>query len=318
MSEDALTLDTSLAGLNATVWTTRLINMVESVGQYHRLNDRHFATYIAQKPILLVSFETVQGIRALSEAAQPFGFDMVKAQGWSHLCLVSDGDTWFRAQEIYDYFDQLTDDGFFDEFEHVLFYGAGPCAYAASAFSVAAPGASVLAIQPQATLDPRMTEWDPRFTEMRRLSFTDRYGFAPDMLDAADRAFVIYDPREALDAMHASLFARPNVHRLRMPFMGSALQTSLIDMDQLYRLLLLAGTRRLTPTAFHQMMRARRDHPAYLRALLARLDADERPYLATLLCRNVTSRLNAPKFLRRLDSLERSAEAGEFALPAAQ
>lgn len=315
MSEDALTLDMSLAGLNATVWRSKLINMVETVGQYHRLNDQHFATYIAQKPILLVSFETVQGIRALSESAQPFGFDMVKAQGWSHLCLVSDGDTWFRAQEVYAYFDQLTDDGFFDEFDHVLFYGAGPCGYAASAFSVAAPGASVLAIQPQATLDPRMTEWDPRFTEMRRISFTDRYGFAPDMLDAADRAFVIYDPHEALDAMHAALMARPNVQRLRMPFMGSALQTSLIEMDQLYRLLLLAGTRRLTAAGFHQMMRARRDHPPFLRAVLAQLDMDERPYLATLLCRNVTSRLNAPKFLRRLDSLERSAEAGEFQLP---
>jgi hypothetical protein len=50
--------------------------------------------------------------------------------------------------------------GFFDDFDQVVFYGAGQCGYAAAAFSVATPGATVVAIQPQATLDPRVTEWD--------------------------------------------------------------------------------------------------------------------------------------------------------------
>jgi hypothetical protein len=42
------------------------------------------------------------------------------------------------------------DDGFFDEFEQVIFYGSGSSGYAAAAFSVAAPGATVIAVQPQA------------------------------------------------------------------------------------------------------------------------------------------------------------------------
>lgn len=313
--DDQNSIDTSLAGLDVADWKTRLCAVADELGNFQPLGDSHFATFIDDKNTLLVTFETVQGIRALSDTAQPFGFDMVKAQGWSHLCLISDGDTWFRDSRVFGYFDRLIDDGFFEDFEQVLFYGAGPCGYAAAAFSVAAPGATVIAVQPQATLDPRMTEWDPRFVEMRRTSFTDRFGYAPDMLDAANQAFVLYDPREDLDAMHSALFERTNVSRLRLANMGGALQTSLIDMQILYRMLLLAGTGKLTEQVFYTLYRARRDHTPYLRNLASRLDGDERPYLNTLLCRNVTSRMKAPRFLRRLEELQKQAQAGDFTPP---
>ncbi|MDG1103479.1 MAG: hypothetical protein P8N75_08935 [Ascidiaceihabitans sp.] len=117
----------------------------------------------------------------------------------------------FTIQMVYSYFDRLDDDGIFDDFDHVIFYGAGPCEYAAAAFSVAAPGATVVAIQPQATLDPQITEWDDRYVKMRRADFSSRYGYAPDMLDAAEQAYVIYDPCERLDAAHAAMFTRSNV-----------------------------------------------------------------------------------------------------------
>ena len=301
-----------MTGLDAAVWRERLIKIAEEFGEYRALGKRHFATLIRQKQTLLVTFETVQGIRSLSDNAQPFGFDMVKSRGWSHLGVISNGDTWFRDPHIYAYFDSLIDNGFFDEFDRILFYGAGPCGYAAAAYSVASPGATVVAIQPQATLEARMTEWDPRFTEMRRISFTDRFGYAPDMLDAADRAFILYDPRQDLDAMHAALFARSNVTRLRLPNMGGALQTQLIEMDILYRLLTLAGTGKLTEQEFYRLYRARRNNPSYLRSLMGRLDADDRPYLNTLLCRNVTGRMNAPRFRRRLDDLETGIAEGKF------
>ncbi len=305
----------SLAGLTTEEWKDRMRGLAEDLGMYQALGDRHFATFIDQKDTLLVTFETIQGIRSLSPTAHPLGFDMVNAQGWSHLCLISDGDTWFRDNRVYGFFDQLIDDGFFEDFETVVFYGAGPCGYAAAAFSVAAPGATVVAIQPQATLDPRMTEWDERFVEMRRTSFTDRYGYAPDMLDAADRAFVLYDPHQDLDAMHSTLFERPNVSRLRMRHMGGTLQTRLIDMDILYRVLILAATGKLDPRAFSRLYRARRDNMSYLRTLMSVLDAEDRPYLNAMLCRNVTSRHHAPKFRRRMDALEAMAAAGELRLP---
>ncbi|PCH70391.1 MAG: phosphoadenosine phosphosulfate reductase [Rhodobacteraceae bacterium] len=311
-------MEKSLAGLKPGAWKEQLIALADKNGMHQQLGDKHFATFIDQKSTLLVTFETMQGIRALSETAQPFGFEMVRTLGWSHLCVVSDGDTWFRDPLIYGFFDQLVDDGFFEEFDKVVFYGAGPCGYAAAAYSVASPGATVVAVQPQATLDPRMSEWDDRFPDIRRTSFSDRYGYAPDMLDAADRAFVIYDPHQELDAMHATLFERPNVSRLRMPNMGGALQTRMVEMHILFRILTLAGIGKLSAAAFHTLYRARRDNAPYLYALRARLEADERHYLLAMLYRNVTKRMKAPKFSRLLDALEERAEAGEVRLPPAR
>ncbi|TLP67685.1 phosphoadenosine phosphosulfate reductase [Parasedimentitalea maritima] len=315
MQDGLENLEESLAGLPPEQWRQRMAALAEQHGMYQSLGDRHFATFIDQDNTLLVTFETIQGIQNLSDQAQPLGFDLVRNLGWSHLCLVSDGDTWFREDRVYGFFDQLIDDGFFEEFEKVVFYGAGPCGYSAAAFSVAAPGATVVAIQPQATLDPQMSEWDDRFVEMRNTSFTDRYGYAPEMLDAADHAFVLYDPREQLDAMHATLFARSNVTRLRLPDMGDTLQTRLIEMEALYPILSLAGAGKLTGQRFWQLYRARRTNMAYLRRMVAKLDDQDRPYLMALLCRNVAERMRAPRFRRRYQKLEKRAAAGEFAMP---
>ncbi|MEY8841674.1 phosphoadenosine phosphosulfate reductase [Cribrihabitans sp. XS_ASV171] len=308
-------LDDSIAGYRVGVWKEKLLAQAEANGMAQELGERHFATFIDRESTLIVTFETTQGIRAMSETQQPFGFELVKSQGWSHLCIISDGDTWFRDPKVYGFFDRLVDDGFFEDFDHVVFYGAGPCGYAAAAFSVAAPGATVVAVQPQATLDPRMTEWDDRFTEMRRVSFTDRYGYAPDMLDAADHAFILYDPNEQLDAMHATLFARSNVTRLRMRMMGGELQSRLLDMNLLYRLLTLAGTGKLSDRSFARLYRARRSYPKYLKMVVSRLDQQNRPYLTMLTCRNVIARLPMRRLRLRLEELEEKAKTGAFTPP---
>ena len=136
MQDVVNSIDVSLAGLEKPEWKTRLMALADENGMSQDLGEKHFATFIDLKSTLLVTFETIQGIQALSETEQPLGFDLVKSQGWSHLCLISDGDTWFRDQRIYGFFDQLIDDGFFEDFDQVIFYGAGPCGYAAAAFSV--------------------------------------------------------------------------------------------------------------------------------------------------------------------------------------
>lgn len=304
MQDTPNSFDTPLAGLSKAEWLEKIGEIAEEQGYLQPLGKRHTAVFVEEKDTLLVTFETFQGIQALSDDAQPIGWDMVRALGWSHLCLISDGDTWFRDEQVYAFFDRLTDDGFFDEFEKIVFYGAGPCGYAAAAFSVAAPGATVVAVQPQATLDPEIANWDDRFIEMRLRDFTSRYGYAPDMMDAAHEGFVIFDPRVELDAMHAALFTRSNVTKLRMPFMGDALQSDLLDMQMLYRILARAGTGKLTRAGFSKMYRNRREHGPYLRKLMQFLDAQERFDLTRMLCRNVTTRLHAPRFKKRLDQLE--------------
>ncbi|KIN64747.1 Phosphoadenosine phosphosulfate reductase [Sulfitobacter noctilucicola] len=303
MTDETLTLDSSLADLPRREWIEAAEQIADEDGYVENLGRRHHAIFIEEGSTLLVTFETLQGIQALSDLGQPLGWEMLRDHGWSHLCLASNGDTWFRDSTVYGYFDRLIDDGFFDEFDQVLFYGAGPCAYAAAAFSVAAPGARVVAIQPQATLDPRITEWDDRFTDMRIVDFTNRYGFAPEMLDAAEHAYVLYDPREQLDAMHAALFTRSNVTKFRMRFMGNALQTDLLELGAWADLLLAANDGTLTDMYFAQMYRARRAYRPYLRNLLDALEADNRTSLVETLCANVTGRMRARKFAARLNAI---------------
>lgn len=300
-------------------WLTQLADIAETHGHFQPLGRTHFAAFIDAGSTLLVSFETIQNMRSLTDTAEPLGWKMTQTLGWSSLVLASDGDTWFRDAQVFDYIDALIDDGFFDEFEQVLFYGAGSCGYAAAAFSVASPGARVLALHPQATLDPRVTEWDSRFTKMRRTSFTDRYGYAPDMLDAAEKTFVLYDPKLTADAMHAALFTRDSVAKFRLPFFGANIQHELVTLDLLTPLLHLMKDDALTTLSFAKLIRTRRDHLPYLRGLLSELDRKNRPWLATMLCRDVKARFEkAPRFERRLADLNRAAASGKIKIPPAR
>ena len=105
--------------------------------------------------------------------------------------------------------------------------------------------------------------------------------------------------------MHAALFTRPNVHKLRLRHAGGALQFSLRNMKILSRLIALGGTGRLTPEIFAKLARARREDRQYLRNLLRHLDDKGRTKLAHALCKNVTTRMDGvPAFERRLKGLE--------------
>lgn len=289
-------------------WLTALREIGETHGFSEPLGRGHAGIFVEKGDTLLVSFENMAMVEALSPTRTPLGFSMVAQAGWSCLSVLSHGDTWFRDAKVYEFFDQMLDDGFFDEFERVIFHGAGPGAYAACAYSVAAPGARVFAVQPQATLDPALASWDTRFSAMRRRDFTSRFGFAPRMVDAAQQAYVLYDPRETLDAMHAAMFHGDNVMHLRMPFMGIGLIGALWTMNIWGPLLQAAGEDRLDQAFFARAMRARRDHLPYLRQLLGHLDATERTGLTEMLCNNVVSRKNAPRFRKRLTQLRAGAD----------
>ena len=302
MQDTKTPTETDLDGLTWDSWCARLDDVAGEDGFAERLGDDHLAAFIEKGPVLLVSFESHAAICARSQAAQPFGWPLLDALGWSQLSLVSNGDTWFRERHVYGFFDRLIDDGFFEDFEQVIFYGAGPGGYAAAAFSVAAPGARVLALQPQATLDPRVAEWDDRFYDMRREDFTSRFGYAPDMLDAAERAVVIYDPEDDLDAMHAALFTRANVARVRARFLGPDLEASLLKMQVLYRMLAQLSSGKLDTVGTARLLRARRAFAAYQFTLLRHLLEHGRHKLVIMLCNSVLQRRNAPPFRKAFNA----------------
>ncbi len=304
-----------LTALSDPDWYARIDDIGEEAGYFESLGPFHSAFFSDEGSVLLVTFETRATIRANQKDHLPMGYAIANTRGWSNLTIIADHETWYRAPSVFAYFDRLVDDAFFEDFDQVVFYGAGHGGYAAAAYSVVAPGATVIAVQPQATLDPRIAGWDTRYQGMRRTSFTNRYGFAPDMLEGAGEGFVIYDPNETLDAMHAALFTRDFVTKLPCPNIGPNVEPMLREMDILEQMLVLACEGQFRAAAFWRLYRARRNTPRYLRNLVARLENRERPFLNALLCRNATRRLNGPRFRARLAQLEADLQSKGITLP---
>ncbi|GAA6207703.1 hypothetical protein NBRC116601_09960 [Cognatishimia sp. WU-CL00825] len=213
------------------------------------------------------------------------------------MCLMARQESWYRRPEIYAYFDRLADQGFFDGFEQVLFYGAGAAAYAAAVFSVSAPGASVLLLYPQATLNPRVVPWETRFPAATRYSFTDRYGYAPDMVEAAGAVYVLFDPHEPLDEKHAQLFDKSADLLLHMPYFGSHFEIDLQDMFLRDRLITKAASQTLTADIFTQLMRKRRQHRPYLQRLLKAQPSARQTHIKSL--RSRINALDAAQLVRK-------------------
>ena len=285
------------------VWLGRLVRSRANVNALEALGSRHFA-YCEQgsQSVLLVSFENIQRLRRESADGVPRGLALAQHWGWSSLALLSTDDTWFRDKDVFDYFDDLAHSDYFEAFDRVVFYGAGPSsAYAAAAFSVAAPGATVIAISPQATLDTQIAGWDDRFPDARRTDFSSRYGYAPEMLQASKRAFVIYEPQSRLDAVHASLFAAKHVTTVPMRGLGPNLDTELLTMGILPRLLGVAAAGSLTGAVVSKLYRRRRTHSAWLNSFAHRLTHRNRPWLTAVACRSILHRFPSSKLEKLYD-----------------
>ena len=204
------------AATDQVTWLALMDEIGEEAGYFQTVGAQHWAFFVDQSPTLIVSFETVQQARARA-GQMPQAHALAARHGWSHLCLIAEGDSWYRDPAVYAFFDRLIDDAFFEDFDSVLFMGAGMGAYAAAAFSVCAPGCTVLAISPRATLDPAQAGWDTRHRAARKLDFTSRFGYAPDMVEGAGKVFLIHDPMNRVEAMHVALFRAPYVTPLPAP-----------------------------------------------------------------------------------------------------
>lgn len=302
-------------GLSINEWLDKIEDIALDNGDFEPLGPDHTAILIEGNEKLLVTFERVEDVRNQVNQDTPLGWQLRHGQGWTVLTILGADQSWFRHRAVYEYFDRLIDDGFFDDYDQILFYGSGAGGYAAAAFSVAAPGATVMAISPQATLAPDLAIWETRFPAGRRMDFNSRFGFAPRMADAAEMVFVFYDPQEHLDAMHAALFNSDNVNRVRCRYFDGQIEMFLRRMEVLPGLVQMAMRGRLSNKIIARALRERRNYLPYLRRLLSAVDAKERTYLTALMCRSVLERINAPRFHRRLSQAEKQLAAEGRSLP---
>jgi hypothetical protein len=283
-------------------WQRPMLKIAENDGDFLALGERHYAFFAEERPQLLVTFEDAAALRDRSDRL-PEHFALAQTNGWSVLTILCEGETWWRDPAVFRYFDRLSDDGFLEDFDRVVFYGAGAAGYAAAAYSITAPQAELVLVAPRATLDPALAGWDERHRIARRINFRGRYGYAPDMTESASKVWLIHDPLHLPDAMHAALFQRPWVTPLRARYTGEGTEDTLREMKVMDRIIEAAMAGKLSPDLFSWLWRGRRSNSSYLRAVLAAARLSGHPKREIKICRSVTARLNAPRFARRLEEL---------------
>lgn len=315
MTDDSIEIFDASEATNEAEWLAIMDEIGEEAGYFEPLGTRHSAFFSDQGTVLLVSFETLDGIRAAGGGQMPLGYQIAAPRGWSSLTIVAHAPTWFRDDSVYGYFDRLIDEAFFEDFDRVVFYGAGMGGYGASAFSVAAPGCTVLALAPQATLDTRMAEWDRRFLKARRLDFTTRFGYAPDMIDACDKVFVAYDPLQQVDAVHAAMFRGAHVVKLRARHIGRDPQAELARMNLLRPLIDAACAGTLDARRFYRLWRARQTHPQYLGRLAGRVQTSGNPRRLVQVLRASLDRVDHPQLRKALAQAEAALNRPEAQAP---
>ena len=294
-------------------WLQIMGEIGDEAGHFTALGARHWAMFSQEGGQLLVTFDTLAAARA-RKGQMPHLYDFASNMGWSYLCVIADGETWFRDPAITAFFDKMVYSSFFDGFDRVQFYGAGMAGYAACAYSVTAPGATVVAVAPRATMAPARVPFETRDRAARRLDFTTRYGFAPDMLRAAREAWILRDPLHSADAAQSALFQGNHVTHLNLRLMGDRAEHALQELDILPKLLSAAMKGEMSAVLFANLWRARRKFGGYLKQLLLRTDTAGRETLSYAICANVARRTRAPKFRRRLEEMD-AARAAKTAEP---
>ncbi|MBH1974175.1 MAG: hypothetical protein I8H94_03760 [Rhodobacteraceae bacterium] len=278
------------AGGSADDWSAIAKTLIGKDG-FYTANDSHSFLYIPRNPdTLVVTFDNLDIAMTKRDDRRPWGFGFIEKQGWSMLGVMAGGWTWYRDAWVSAEFDRLRDEGFFAKFKRVVFYGASMGGYAACAFSAACPGADVVAISPQSTLDRALVPWETRYKTAWDRDFSGPYGDAAEASRTARRVTVLYDPYEPLDSGHVERLTGANVVKLRTPLLGHRLGSSLSQMGILTPIILGALNGTLAEAEFYKILRARKDFQRYQSELFKRAVERGHPALARHLGRWVLKR----------------------------
>ena len=217
---------------------------------------------------LVVTFDNVHTAR-LQEQRWPWGHGQISRQlECSVLGIMSKDRSWFRDPFVHDGFDRLQESGWFDQFDQVLFYGASMGGYGALTFSRACPGANVLAIEPQTTLDRSILPDDDRWPWTKKLDWSGRYADAAEGTASARQIVVVSDPYFDMDRAHVERLSGDNIHHLRVPFFGHKSAPALVTLGNLKPLLSQMTHGTFDASQYYQLLRGRHDLARFQHGLI--------------------------------------------------
>ena len=175
-------------------WFVELYPGGDGAGFLQKLERHSFLFHQRDAARLVVSFDNIANVNDLSFAREPWGWKFFRDEGWSHLGVFARTKAWYRDPEIIAYFEDKAREGFFERFDQVVFAGASMGGFGALVFSSVAPGSTVIAFNPQTTLDERIVPWETRYRYGRVQNWDLPFGDAADAVTFGEQCLCILRP----------------------------------------------------------------------------------------------------------------------------
>lgn len=254
-------------------WYAEIYPAGPATGWFQKWNH-HAASFVDRgKAQLVVSFDNLSDAGYPHPDISPWAEKFVRENGWSHLGIYARGPSWYRDPDLIAHLEALRDRGFFEQFERVALIGTSMGGFAALTFSSLAPGATVVALSPQSTLDTAVVPWETRFHKGMRQDWTLPFSDAATQIDALAKGYVIYDPFMPPDKAHVMRLPQERLIHLRGFGFGHKTAVVLRRLDLLKTIMHGAITGTLAPPAFYRATRTRKDLYVYRLSMEAHLAA---------------------------------------------
>lgn len=239
--------------------------------------------YIYNTQRLIVAFEHAsENPQRADVFRHGWGARRFRAQRVSHLCVKPKSSDWYRNPDLADALMVMRDGGFFDQFETIVAYGGSMGGFAALAYADLVKATTVLALNPQTTLDLAKVPWETRFEEAQLQDWSGPYSDAVGKSDNAKQVLCVYDPFTKRDAMHVARLGQPNLVHVRAPFLGHGIAQPLNDLGALWRLFTWAKNDEMDLQCFNEVVRGRKSLPRYLELLLRQPRVQNSPKLSAI------------------------------------
>jgi len=227
-------------------------------------NLRHSLMFIKRPSTrLLVTFDNLSNVNDSNPQREPWAFKFAQDNGLSHLGIMAHVSDWYRDADLILRFEALVKEGFFEGYDRVIFAGVSMGGYASIAFGSLVPGAHVIAVNPQTTLNTDLVPWETRYENGRRQDWTLPLGDAAALTGKLGCLNLFYDPYHELDQQHVDRFSGDNVHIYKCWFSSHKTAVFLRKIGALKAVMQHCIFDELTEPVFYNLYRERRNLPWY-------------------------------------------------------
>ena len=246
---------------------------------------------------LIVSFCNLASFQ--NEQRMPWMYGKSQQYGWSVLGIMAKRKDWYRNESAPDLIRNLVAEGFFLQFDRVVFTGTSMGGFAALTLSSLVPKSQVLVFSPQTTLDAKLVPFDGRYRWARKNTDWDypELKDAANLTQSAESIYIALDPMVPEDRQHADRISPENLVRLDCRFMGHTLPNSLKRAGVLDHLMCSIMNNTFSKEQFYNEFRSgRRKMTTWRKSLIGAAIERNHPRLALAVCEQTLRETGGPYF----------------------